>query len=130
MKNYDENDYFSHDLSNRERATFEIGIKLGALYHLLSGVPVSSDKKVIESIEKGFEASISCQPFVKSVKLNIVKDKIEGNKSSEFDYDEISGEKIKAMVTIEYKSIRVVAKIEWIEKFQYPLMFIEKIEEL
>ena len=130
MKNYDENDYFSPDLSNRERATFEIGIKLGALYHLLSGVPVSSDKKVIESIEKGFEASISCQPFVKSVKLNIVKDKIEGNKSSEFDYDEISGKKIKAVVIIEYKSIKVVAKIEWIEKLQYPLMFIEKIEEL
>ena len=130
MKNYDENDYFCPDLSNRERATFEIGIKLGALYHLLSGVPVSSDKKIIESIEKGFEASISCQPYVKSVKLNIIKNKIEGNKSTELDYDEISGEKIKAVVTIEYKSIKVVAKIEWIEKLQYPLMFIEKIEEL
>ena len=130
MKNYDENDYFSPDLSSRERATFEIGIKLGALYHLLSGVPISSDKKVIESIEKGFEASISCQPYVKSVKLKIIKDKIEGDKSTELDYDEISGEKIKAVVTIEYKLIRVVAKIEWIEKLQYPLMFIEKIEKL
>jgi len=130
MKDYDENEYFSSDLSNRERATFEIGIKLGALYHLISGVPVSSDKKVIESIEKGFEASISCQPYVKSVKLKILQDKIEGNKSTELDYDEINGEKIKAIITIEYKSIKVVAKIEWIEKLKYPLMFIEKIEEL
>ncbi|MBY9003522.1 MAG: hypothetical protein KGD73_06095 [Candidatus Lokiarchaeota archaeon] len=130
MSNYDENIYFSPDLSNRERATFEIGIKLGALYHLLSGVPISSDKKVIESIEKGFEASISCQPYVKSVKLNILKVKIKGSKSTELDYDEISGDKIKALVTIEYKSILVVAKIEWIEKLRYPLMFIEKIEEL
>ena len=130
MSNYDENIYFSPDLSIRERATFEIGIKLGALYHLLSGVPISSDKKVIESIEKGFEASISCQPYVKSVKLNILKNKIEGNKSTEFDYDEISGDKIKVEVIIEYKSIKVVAKIEWIENLQYPLMFIEKIEEV
>ncbi|MHA1671452.1 MAG: dihydroneopterin aldolase family protein [Promethearchaeota archaeon] len=129
MKDFDENKYFSPDLSNRERATFEIGIKLGALYHIISGVPITSDKKVIESIEKGFEASISCQPYVKSVKLDIIKDKIEGNKSTELDYDEINGEKIKAMVTIEYKSIKVVAKIEWIDKLQYPLMFIEEIEE-
>jgi len=61
--------------------------------------------------------------------LDIIKDKIEGNKSTELDYDEINGEKIKAMVTIEYKSIKVVAKIEWIDKLQYPLMFIEEIEE-
>lgn len=130
MKDHDENIYFSSDLSNRERATFEVGIKLGALYHLLSGVPISSDRKVIELIEKGFEASISCQPFVKSVKLNILKDKIEGNKSTEFDYDEISGDKIKAEVVIEYKSVKVVARIEWIENLEYPLMFIEKIEEV
>ncbi len=130
MKDHDESEYFSPDLSDRERATFEIGIKLGALYHLLSGVPISSDQKIIESIEKGFEASITCQPYVKSVKLNIIKDKIVGDKSTELDYDEISGEKIKVTVIIEYKSIRVVAKIEWIEKLQYPLMFIEKIEEL
>ena len=130
MKDHDENIYFSSDLSIRERATFEVGIKLGALYHLLSGVPISSERKVIELIEKGFEASISCQPFVKSVKLNILKDKIEGNKSTEFDYDEISGDKIKAEVVIEYKSVKVVARIEWIENLEYPLMFIEKIEEV
>jgi len=50
MNDYDENKYFSPNLSKRERACFEIGIKLGALYHLLSGVPITSDRKVIESI--------------------------------------------------------------------------------
>jgi len=64
------------------------------------------------------------------VKLNIIKDKIEGNKSTELDYDEISGDKIRAVVIVEYKSIKVVARIEWIDKLQYPLMFIEEIEDL
>ena len=57
--------YFSPNLSLRERASFETGIKLGALYHILCGIPISSDEKIIKSIEKGIEAAISCQPYVK-----------------------------------------------------------------
>jgi len=71
MSNGKENQYFSSDINDRERACFEIGIKLGALYHILCGIPISSDPQVIESIEQGIEASISCQPYVKSVKINI-----------------------------------------------------------
>ena len=55
------------DLTNRERACFETGIKLGALYHIMSGIPINSDEKIISSIEKGIEAAISCQPYVESV---------------------------------------------------------------
>ena len=127
MKEHDENSYFSSDLSNRERATFEVGIKLGALYHILCGIPISSSPRVIESIEKGIEASISCQPYVKSVKININRDKIQGTKATEFDYDELSGTLIAATVVLEFDSIEITAKVEWIEELQYPLMFIEEI---
>ena len=71
--------YFSPDLSDRERACFETGIKLGALYHILIGIPISSNESVIKSIEKGIEAAISCQPYVKSIKINLDKDKIVGD---------------------------------------------------
>ena len=81
--------YFSSELSKRERACFETGIKLGALYHILCGIPINSDKKTVESIEKGIETAISCQPFVKNIKIQLDKDKIKGEKSNQFDYDEI-----------------------------------------
>ncbi|MHA2400413.1 MAG: dihydroneopterin aldolase family protein, partial [Promethearchaeota archaeon] len=81
--------YFSPDLSRRERASFEAGIKLGALYHILSGIPINSDEKTIDSIERGFEAAISCQPFVESVNIVLDRSKIVGTKFTEFDYDEI-----------------------------------------
>ena len=119
--------YFSPDLSERERACFESGIKLGALYHILCGIPISSNKNVINSIEKGIEAAISCQPFVKSVKINLNKDKILGDKTTQFDYDNITGRIIRAEVILEYEAIEVVAKIDWVEDLQFPLMFIEKI---
>ena len=122
--------YFSPNLSLRERASFETGIKLGALYHILCGIPISSDEKIIKSIEKGIEAAISCQPYVKSVKIELIKDKIVGNKSTPFDYDEITGKIIRAELLINYEDIEVLAKIDWIEEMQYPLMYIEKISQL
>ena len=119
--------FFNSDLSERERACFEIGIKLGALYHILCGLPISSNKDTINSIERGIEASISCQPYVKSVKIKLDQNKIIGDKSTEFAYDEISGKIIKAAIEVEYKSVKVLAKVEWKEKLEYPLMYIEKI---
>jgi hypothetical protein len=122
--------YFSPDLSRRERASFEAGIKLGALYHILSGIPINSDEKTIDSIERGFEAAISCQPFVKSVNIILDRSKIVGTKFTEFDYDEITGKIIRAEVVLKYENIEIIAKIDWIEEMQYPLMYIEKIHEV
>ncbi|TFG19187.1 MAG: dihydroneopterin aldolase [Promethearchaeota archaeon] len=122
--------YFSKDISERERASFEIGIKLGTLYHTIIGLPISSNPNTIESIEKGFEASISCQPYVKDVKVSILKEKISGDKTDEFDYDEISAPLINAEIILEYKNTRVIARVKWIDKLQYPLMYIEKIENI
>jgi hypothetical protein len=127
MPNDNEKVYFSSNISLRERASFEIGIKLGALYHILCGIPISSNTKVIDSIENGIEAAISCQPYVKSVKINIDREKIKGDKSTEFEYDEVTGKVINATVVLEYKSVEITAKVEWVEDLRYPLMFIEKI---
>ena len=129
MGNNNDNIYFSPELSNRERACFETGIKLGALYHILCGIPLSSNESIIKSIEKGIESSISCQPYVKSIKINLDRNKIIGNKSTQFDYDEVTGKIIRAEIIIKFESIEVLAKIDWAEDLQYPLMFIEKIKE-
>ena len=128
MSKNNEEIFFSPNITDRERASFEAGIKLGALYHILSGIPISSDQNIVKSIEEGIEAAISCQPYVKSVKLNLDREKIMGDKSNEFNYDEISGKIIRAELIIEYKSAKIVAKVEWKEELQYPLMYIEKIE--
>jgi len=119
--------FFSSDLTERERACFETGIKLGALYHILCGIPITKDEKVIHSIENGIEMAISCQPYVQSVKILLDREKILGDKSTEFNYDEITGKIIRAEVIIKYETIKVVAKIDWIEDFEYPLMFIDSI---
>ncbi len=122
--------YFASDLSERERACFEAGIKLGALYHVLCGIPVALNENIIASIERGIEAAISCQPHVESVNIELDKSKIKGTKTDIFDYDEISGEIIKAMVILKYQKTRIIARVEWKEDLNYPLMYIEKITQL
>ena len=129
MSNNNEKIYFSPDITDGERASFEAGIKLGALYHILSGIPVSKNENILKSLEEGIEAAISCQPYVKSIKIRLDRNKIMGNKSTEFDYDEVSGKVISAELLLEYKSVTVLAKVDWIEELQYPLMYIEKINQ-
>jgi len=121
--------YFSENLSNRERASFEVGIKLGALYHILCGIPISKNEHIISSIEKGIEAAISTQPYVESVKITLNRDKIMGEKSTEYDYDEITGKVIQANIKVLYNNIEIIGKVEWVENLNYPLMYIEKIIE-
>lgn len=124
-----EKNYFSSDLNDRERACFETGIKLGALYHILCGIPIASIEDTISSIEKGIEAAISCQPYVEVVKIQLDKQLIRGNKSEVYDYDEITGRIIRAMVKINYKNVEILAKVEWVKDLEYPLMYIEEIKE-
>ena len=124
-----EKNFFSSDLTERERACFETGIKLGALYHILCGIPIAKDEKIIHSIERGIEAAISCQPYVQSVKISLDREKILRDKSTPFDYNEISGEIIRAELILIYENIKILAKIDWIEEMKYPLMFIEDIHE-
>ncbi|TFG22260.1 MAG: hypothetical protein EU532_14535 [Promethearchaeota archaeon] len=93
-------------------------------------MPISSDKNIINSIEKGIEAAISCQPYVKSIKINLDREKIKGDKRTQYEYDEVSGKIIRAELVIKYESIEILAKVDWIEDLNYPLMFIEKIKEI
>ncbi len=122
--------HFAKDLTDKERATFETGIKLGALYHILCGIPINTNENVIKSIEVGIEQAISCQPYVKSVKINLRRENLKGKKEDEFDYDEISGKTIEADLVVQFKKVEVKAKIKWIEDFEYPLMYIAELNEL
>jgi len=122
--------HFAKDLTDKERATFETGIKLGALYHILCGIPINTNENVIKSIEIGIEQAISCQPYVKSVKINLRRENLKGKKEDEFDYDEISGKTIEADLVVQFKKVEVKAKIKWIEDFEYPLMYIAELNEL
>ena len=73
-------------IPDRERAIFEAGIKLGALYHQWVGTPVS--KKSAASIEKAIEQAVILQPFVEEITVRLDRTLMTPNA---FGYSELSG---------------------------------------
>ncbi|MHA1727914.1 MAG: dihydroneopterin aldolase family protein [Promethearchaeota archaeon] len=120
---------FSSDLSDRERASFELGIKLGALFHIAIGIPISKDKEVINAVEKALQKSISCQPYVTSAKVKLLVNQIKGEKVHQFDYSSINPECLSAEIKVKFKNVNIEGKVEWNEELSYPLMYINKISE-
>ena len=76
----------SGDASDRERAIFEAGIKLGALYHQWVGTPISQESAA--SVESAIEKAVILQPFVEEITVRLDCTLMQKNV---FGYSELSG---------------------------------------
>jgi hypothetical protein len=133
MEKLAENFSFS-GMTNREHAIFEVGIKLAALFHQLVGAPIKNDEEVMKKIANGLKESISCQPYVKRVDVEILKIK-EGmtqtyTKQHEFDYTYIQGRNLVAEVEVQYENWIAIGKVEWISDLNYPLMYVKSVKQV
>jgi hypothetical protein len=118
--------------TERERALFEAGIKMGTIYHQFVGTPVSI--RNTEELEKAIERSVMVQPFVESVavRINIADDKIKNitgdeKKSDTYDYVSLEGGMIDAVVKIRIKDVIVTAEMRYIRELNYPLMYVSEV---
>jgi hypothetical protein len=73
-------------LPDRDRAIFEAGIKLGALYHQWVGTPIS--RKSAAGVERAIEQSVILQPFVEEITVRLDRNLMTENV---FGYSELSG---------------------------------------
>ena len=115
--------YFSN-ISHRERAIFEGGISMGALFHQFIGTPVSI--KSAETLEKSMEKSLELQPCINSVTVKINKEKLE-ELNTNFDYVSLSGDMLDVKIVSEFKGILAQVRMQYQEDLKYPLMYIEQI---
>lgn len=113
------------NITDRDNALFEAGIKLGALYHQFTGSPVSLVS--VDSLEKAIQQSISVQPFVKDISVSINRDIIRSRTNSEFGYCELEGRMLDVSAIIHYGSVLAYVSLAYNEKLDYPLMKIEKV---
>jgi hypothetical protein len=113
--------------TDRERAVFEAGIKLAAVYHQFIGTPVSASNA--ESLERAIEEGVKVQPFVESVEVKIRQDRLR-MKRNEYDYQSLTGEMLDVKVSIRIGKVRAVGEMRYLEDIKYPLMYVSSIEEL
>jgi hypothetical protein len=118
-------EYFSN-ITNRERAIFEGAISMGALFHQFVGTPVNKNSK--ESLEKAMEESLSLQPAIEKVEVNIRFDKLEES-MTEFDYTSLTGDMLDVKIHTKVEDVLAIIRIEFIEELNYPLMYVEDIKD-
>ncbi len=105
--------------TDRERAIFEAGIKLGAIFHQYIGTPVNKDN--VNTVKKAMEDSTKIQPFVENIDVNI---NIDNNSS--FNYLSLNCKMLDVKLTIKYNDQEVKARMRYIEELNYPLMYLEE----
>jgi hypothetical protein len=108
-------------ISDREKAAFEAGIKLGALYHQWIGAPVSP--QTAASLETAMEKSVSLQPFVEEVRVRLDRERIPLNP---FGYGEVRGEQLEVLLSTKVHDARCRAALTY--ENGYPLMKIVSLE--
>ena len=108
-----------------ERACFEAGIKLGALFHQFVGVPLNPSNT--KHIENAMREAVLSQPYVVGAEVRLdallVKESL-----SHFGYCTLEGRMIDAMVTVELGKVRAIARLKQVDALKYPLMWVEKVE--
>ena len=118
-------EYFSN-ITTRERAIFEGAISMGALFHQFVGTPVNKNTK--ESLEKAMEDSLNLQPAIEDVEVEIRFDKLEES-MTEFEYTSLTGDMLDVKIHTKVEDVTAIIRIEFIEELNYPLMYVEKIED-
>ena len=109
-------------ISARERAAFEAGIKLGALYHQWVGTPVSP--ATAGGIEAAIRDAVRLQPAVEEIAVALDRSRMTLNS---FGYSELSGMMFSVRVTTRVEGVSCLAQLH--PSGDYPLMEILTIDE-
>lgn len=119
-------EYFSN-ITLRERAIFEGAISMGALFHQFIGTPIN--KKTVNSLKLAIEESLSLQPAIDKVEIDINLEKLEDN-MSDFEYVSLSGDMIDVKIFSKIDNILAIIRMKFIEELNYPLMYVEDIKKI
>ncbi len=121
--------YFDKGATERERAVFEGGIALAALYHQFVGTPISrANRRAIQTLEEAMKRAAKLQPYREDVKVKISIE-APGRGSGPYSYESLSGEHLDITVKTRYGRAKATARLRYIPELDYPLMYIEEVSE-
>jgi hypothetical protein len=119
--------YFDVNVTDRERAAFEVGIALASIYHQFVGTPISLRGNSIKALEKTIEETIKLQPYKEKVKVRVETNRLKQRRGSLYSYETLKGEHLNVEVEAKYRRAKVKARMKYIPELQYNLMYVQKI---
>jgi len=109
--------------TDRDRAAFEAGIKLGSIVHQYVGTPLTS--KTAAALERAIEAGARVQPLVEHVRVRIDRRSIHPR--GPYRYTALTEDMLNVEVTIRVGAARVVGALRFLPDLDYPLMYLKDI---
>ncbi|MCL5962871.1 MAG: dihydroneopterin aldolase family protein [Candidatus Thermoplasmatota archaeon] len=102
--------------SDRDRAIFEAGIKLGSIFHQYIGNTMKYEDK--DKMEKAIKASLLAQPYCEYADVNLILPE-----KKERDYVSITENMFKISVRINVNGYVINGFLEYMDKYRYPLIY-------
>ena len=109
--------------TDRDRAAFEAGIKLGSLLHQFLGTPVT--RKNAASLERAIEAAVRVQPLVQDVRVRIDRKRLRIR--GPYRYGILTEDLLRVDVTVRVGASKAIAALRYVPELDYPLMYLKAI---
>jgi hypothetical protein len=109
--------------SDRDRAVFEAGIKLGSIYHQYVGAPLT--RATARDLERAIESATRVQPMVQDVRVRIDRKRLLAR--GPYKYASLSDEMLHAEVTVQVGGSRATAVLRYVPELDYPLMYLKEV---
>jgi hypothetical protein len=109
--------------TNRDRAAFEAGIKLGSIAHQYVGTPLTS--KTAAALERAIEAATRAQPLVKRVLVRIDRKRLRVR--GPYAYGVLTEDLLHVEVTVRVGPSTATGVLRYMPELDYPLMYLKAI---
>lgn len=109
--------------SDRDRAVFEAGIKLGSIFHQYVGAPLT--RATARDLERAIESAARVQPMVEDVRVRIDRKRLRAR--GPYQYASLSDEMLQAEVTVRVGGTRATAVLRYVPELDYPLMYLKEV---
>ena len=109
--------------TDRDRAAFEAGIKLGSIVHQYVGTPLTS--ATAPSLERAIEASTRVQPLVERVRVRIDKGRMRIR--GPYKHGALTEDLLDVEVSVRVGTARAVGALRFVLELDYPLMYLKAI---
>jgi len=109
--------------TDRDRAAFEAGIKLGSIVHQYVGTPLTS--ATAPSLERAIEASTRVQPLVERVRVRIDKGRMRIR--GPYKYGALTEDLLDVEVSVRVGTARALGVLRYVPELDYPLMYLKAI---
>lgn len=109
--------------TDRDRAAFEAGIKLGSILHQFVGAPLTRGNA--GTLERAIEAAVRVQPLVEDVRVRIDRKRLRIR--GPYRYGILTEDLLHVEVTVRVRDSTAFGVLRYVPELDYPLMYLKAI---